>query len=198
MDIANLIVAIVAMCAAIVAAFFAIRSPSKDDLQRVERNTADTAEQITAVRGHISQVENHLNVQNSRANLAAAGENVSIGVIGEGWRSDSLKVFFTLADPNFTLTRIELVNGAGLYSGGFDCIPTESLTFAAAIEPNAFSAWLQSGIFQHSVDQSVVSIRAFLTLPNGRTERTFPVIARMSLRPKANVLTYYTNLNGQC
>jgi hypothetical protein len=76
MALANLAVGVVAAVAAVAAAVYAKASPSKNDLVRVEANTARSAD-------HIAQVAQHLNEQRDREDLRRIAETVEITVTGE-------------------------------------------------------------------------------------------------------------------
>jgi hypothetical protein len=183
MDIANLIVAIIAMIAACVAAYFAFKGPSRQDLELVEKNTAATAEQITAVRGHIAKVEDHLGIQNSRAELIAAGKKVSITVAGESWFQQQEPILLTLADPEISLMSLDLINDSEMFSGNVDCARASETTFTAVIPGSLFVAWYNNGT---SVDMITTNHRVFmrvnLTIGGLNMTRKVPVMANLQMR----------------
>ena len=64
-SIASLIVASVGTIFAGLAAYFAWLAPSKKDFQRVEANTAETADRLEKVRSHIARVDDRQNEQHN-------------------------------------------------------------------------------------------------------------------------------------
>ncbi|AXC12680.1 hypothetical protein ACPOL_3393 [Acidisarcina polymorpha] len=107
MDIANFIVAGVAMVAAIIAAYFAWKAPSKEDLARVEAYTAESAK--------------HIAEQTKRDLIAAIAEHVSITVNGRSTMIEDMPVRFDLKDPGVTLVKADLLNHLGTLSGTIEC-----------------------------------------------------------------------------
>jgi hypothetical protein len=71
--VASLVVGVIGTGAAIVAAYYSKKAPSREDLKRVEFNTAQSATAIEAVKAHISKVEDHLSEQNKRETLIQFG-----------------------------------------------------------------------------------------------------------------------------
>jgi hypothetical protein len=201
MDIANLIVAIIAMIAACVAAYFAFKGPSRQDLELVEKNTAATAEQITAVRGHIAKVEDHLGIQNSRAELIAAGKKVSITVAGESWFQQQVPISLSLADPEISLMSLDLINDSEMLSGNVDCARASETTFTAVIPGSLFVAWYNNGT---SVDMTTTNHRVFmrvnLTIGGLSVSRKVPVMANLQMRANSpqGGMSYYNVISGAC
>jgi hypothetical protein len=82
--VAGLAVGVVSAAAAIVAAVFAGKSPTKRDLERVE--------------SHMARVDGHLSEQNKRELLSSLAERVFIEVIGSSLMSEPLPLRFTMKD----------------------------------------------------------------------------------------------------
>src|ERR1700733_893740 len=82
---------IIGAIAAVFAAVYAKGSATQESLKAVERNTAQTAEQITGVKTHMAQVDEHLRIQNNREELDIAASAISIGVKGDGWNDEPQK-----------------------------------------------------------------------------------------------------------
>lgn len=111
----------------------------------VELNTAESAKQIEAVRHHIAKVEGHLDDQSRRVLLAKRAEGVAISVKGSGPDSEPLPVRFTLKDPNITLVRADLLNGALNLFGTVHCSSAGPLEFVGEASPDSVRNWYQGG-----------------------------------------------------
>jgi hypothetical protein len=149
------------MIGACVAAYFAIRAPSKEDLARVEAHTAESAK--------------HIAEQNRRESLNTMAERVSIAVSGRDRMMDPMKLTFTLKDPGVSLRRVELANDLGMVAGVVDCAPAEALSFAATLEPPLAHQWFESGGVRQSSSQKMLVIRAFLIIEGHEAVRRFSV-----------------------
>lgn len=200
MDIANLVVATIAMMAACAAALFALKGPSRQDLERVEKNTAATAEQITAVRGHIAKVEDHLGIQNSRAELTAAGNKVSISVAGEGWYQLPIPISLTLVDPDITLISLDLINDSELLSGNVKCTRASETTFTAVIDGSQFAVWFNSGKSVDTIDKHLVFLRVNMKIGGLDVSKNLPVKATLEMRRNSpqGGMAYYNIISGAC
>jgi hypothetical protein len=200
MDIANLVIATIAMIAACAAAYFAFRGPNKQDLERVEKNTAATAEQIEAVRGHLAKVEDHLGIQNSRAELIAAGNRVSIAVSGENWFQSEVPISLILGNPEISLLSLDLINDAGMLSGIIHCARASELMFTAVIPGDKCVAWFNSGTPVDTVDKHLVFLRVNLTVGSLDVSRKLAVTVNLQMRqnPIQGGMSYYSVISGAC
>jgi hypothetical protein len=105
--LASLPFGIVSAIAAVLAALYAKGSATQRSLEVVEQNTANTTEQITAVKGHIARVEDHLRIQNNRESLDIAARATSISVAGEGWKDEPQDFVFTVRTPGVVISRVD-------------------------------------------------------------------------------------------
>jgi hypothetical protein len=96
-------------------------------------HTAHTSAELSVVRAHISQVEDHLASQNKRQELEALGRNISMRVSVEGWNDHDFQFVFVVNTPGVLLKDIELVNRNSLLSGAFACAESTPGTFAARV-----------------------------------------------------------------
>jgi len=189
---------IIGAIAAVYAAKYAKGSATQSGLEAVEKNTARTTEQITAVRAHIAQVDDHLRVQNGRHDLAAAGDRVAIVASGEAWANEVMPMMFILATTDFVLYQIELVSDGHFFIGAFPCKRLDAENYLINVPPEAFNRWHQNGRVQTDGDCRTVSVRVTLMLGEDRTTKTFSGTARMSFRQGRAGMSYYNHFNAQC
>jgi hypothetical protein len=198
MEIANFAVATVAMIAACAAAYFAFKCPTQGDIKRVEKNTADTSAELSVVRAHISQVEDHLANQNKREELAAVGRNVSMRVGAEGWNDHDFRFVFVVNTPGVLLKGIELVNHNLLLSGGSGCVESIPGTFTATVVSSELAKWAQSGEFMQIADRRTANIHAILEFEKQRLDRTFAAVIVTDYRQRPGRMTAYYTVTGGC
>jgi hypothetical protein len=196
--LASLLFGIVSAIAAVLAAIYAKGSATQRSLEVVERNTAKTTEQITAVKGHIAQVEDHLRIQNNRESLDIVARATSISVAGEGWNDEPQDFVFTVRTPGVAIGRVDLVNRTELLSGTVDCNQVKPGVFAATIKPQTFAKWLNSGDLLPPGEHRIIYVRAGLTIDGASRCRTFPVVTALQMRQRPGCMTYYYTTTGQC
>ena len=171
----NFILTVVSAVAAVAAAliggwtlYYAKRGPSKDDIQRVEVNTAETSRHIEAVRGHLAGQEERTALQN-RAN------RVSIAVSAQGPGDQPLSLHFVLNDPAVVLQRIDLINERDMLAGFVECVAAEPLTFTATVDPRLVERWFQSGRTDGHLNWMLLNVRAYIGIGAEDAARTFAV-----------------------
>jgi hypothetical protein len=171
----SLAASVISAVAAIAAAYYAGKSPSKEELERVERNTAESTKAIEAVRNHISKMEEHLCEQNKRESLNNLAARVYISVTARDRIVDPLTLVFTLKDPTVSLRRIDLVNDLDMLSGTADCSSLDPLCFTAVLEEKVAQQWFDSAGSKQPVNQKQLVIRAHLLIDGREALRTFSV-----------------------
>jgi hypothetical protein len=196
--LASLMFGVVSAIAAVFAAVYAKGSATQRSLAVVEQNTANTTEQITAVKSHIAQVEEHLRIQNNRESLDIAARATSISVAGEGWNDEPQNFVFTVRTPGMIMNRVDLVNGVDLLSGTVACNEVRPGVFAATINPQTFGKWLNSGDPLPPGDRRVIYVKAGLTIEGALRFRTFAVVTALQMRQRPDCMTYYYTTTGQC
>ena len=192
--VVSAIAAIVGAVAAIYAARYAKASPTKEDLERVERNTADSAKHIDAVRGHLAE-------QEKRGLLLDKAARVSISGAASGYATEPLALKFVLKDNSVKLLRIDLINRIGSPLGTFDCVPAEPLTFSTTIEPRTAGKWFNEGEMGSNLTVRLLRIRAYLEIDCSATSKEFSLTMSQSSQPNppgsANWVQFLT-VNGGC
>jgi hypothetical protein len=173
--VAGLAVGAIGALAAVAAAWFAWKAPTKEDLERVESNTAKTSERLEKVQSHIASVNERLNDQHSYDLLVSRAQKVSISVNANDRMNDPLNLRFTLNDPLVTLTRIETFNQVGTLFGSADCSLIETLIFSASIEPNMAQRWFSAGTPDQSFNRKLLRLRAHMLIENREVYRDFAV-----------------------
>jgi gas vesicle protein len=169
------VAAVVGAVAAIYAARYAKDSPTKEDLERVEANTAETAKHIDAVRDHLKE-------QNRRELLESQAEQLSISVTARNTWEDPLKLILTLKERKAVLLRIDLLNNRNMLSGTFDCEEEGPLIFTAKVAPEAARSWFGSGDRTDNFNLMRLQIRAFFSIDGPEANRTFSVhLARVQI-----------------
>ena len=175
--------AVAAVAAAIFGAwalYYAKRGPSREDLQRVEQNTAETAKHVDAVREHTAATEVHLAIQEKQAALSSRAALVSIAASGSGSSGLPLDVKFSITDSDFRLRRIDMLNRRGNPIGTRICREEAPSTFSVTLGVDVIEKWVNEGDVLGPVNYLAVSLRAYLEI-NG--EETSKVISIQILRP---------------
>jgi hypothetical protein len=190
------VAAVVGAIAAICAARYAKASPTKEDLERVETNTAKTAKHIDAVRDYMAE-------QNRRELLESQAEQLSISASAHNICTEPLKLLLVLKDQRATLLRIDLLNNRNMISGTYDCENAESLVFTAVIDPDAALSWYGSGDHTENFNLVTLKIRAFFKIDGPEVNRTFSVHLARILEPipgnyARTASASFWNLQGKC
>jgi hypothetical protein len=197
--IAGLVIGTVSAVAAIFAAWFAWKAPTKSDLQRVEENTAETSERLDKVRTHIARVDERLHDQHSRDLLIAEAQRVAIAVSGSNEFSDPLKLSFKIKDPKVVLTYIEMLNDVGTLFGSADCEPTEDLSFTAILDNSAVQRWFSSGKPDQAFNRRSLRVRAHMHIAERVVYRDVPISLISGTRPgQPNSGVQVFILEGNC
>ncbi len=192
-------VTVVGAAAAIMAVVYARGGATQKSLELVEANTAQTAEQVLAVKGHMAQVDDHLRIQNSRESLDIAARAVSITAIGDGWNDEDQKFFFTVRTPGVSISHIDMISGSEMMSGNAQCVETSPGTFSCTVSPQSFAKWLNSGDpLPPDGERKVIHIRAGLRLDGAQRHKVFSVVTSMQMRARPGGMTYYYATSGQC
>jgi hypothetical protein len=189
---------VVAAIAAVFAAVYARGSATRKTLEAVRENTDETAQQVTAVRTHVAQVDGHLKTQNERHDLDAAGDRASMVVTGEAWADEVFPLIFTLHADDFVLHQIELVNDGNFSAGAFPCKRLNEQDYRTNIAPDSFGKWYNNGKYQTQGENRTVSIKATLMRGESRTSKTFSLTATMAFRQGKAGTSYYNRVDGEC
>jgi hypothetical protein len=184
--VAGLAVGVVSAAAAIVAAVFAGKSPTKRDLERVE--------------SHMARVDGHLSEQNERDLLTNRAGRVSITVRGHCRMSDPLTLALTVKDPEVTLLRLELINSSGMLTGEAPCMPSEPLSFSSTLTPSVTQLWFNNGTTHLSVDQRLMLIRAIMEIGKRETQRIFTVVMYQGTQQTSvpGTIEQFFGVSGTC
>jgi len=188
------IAAVIGAIAAIYAARYAKASPTKEDLERVEQNTADSAKHIDAVRGHLAE-------QEKRGLLLDKAARVSISATASGYGTDPLVLKLILKDIAVKLRSIDLINRIGSPLGSYDCTQIETLIFSTAIDPIMAGKWFNEGEINNDQRFRLLRIRALLEIEGSTTSKEFSVTMSQtyqSVLPGSNKSGYFFNLTGGC
>jgi hypothetical protein len=176
--VGGLTVGAVSAVAAIAAAYYAKKSPTKEDLARVE---------------------DHLAEQNRRESLARRADRLSISVHGDAYLTESLELVFVLEDPGAVLLRAGLINNASTLTASVECAPQAPHIFSATVDTGFVFLWYQSGEVT-GTGRRALKIRASFTIDGAEADRAFPVELRRSTRylPEPTPPAEGWFLNGQC
>jgi hypothetical protein len=182
----SLVFSIIASLAAVMAAFYAKGSASKADLERVERNTAESVKHIDAVRTHLEE-------RIRREALLARFDRVSMAVDARGPAGESVLLRFTLNDERIELLRADLLNADNMQSGSFSCSPTdEPSCFVTTVDHDTVRSWFGAGTDTN--DGKRVQIRAHLRLHDHEAARNMSAGLNLIRQEKQTVWT----LSGKC
>jgi hypothetical protein len=174
----NLAFTVIGAIAASLAAYFAWKSPTKEDLARVE--------------GHLAE-------QNRRESLARRADRLSISVHGDSYLTDPLELLFVLEDPGAVLLRADLLNNANTLTGSVECMQQAPRIFRATVETGFVFLWHNSGDTKGTGTRAL-KMRAIFTIDGADADRAFPVELRRSMRhlPEPTPPAEGWFLNGRC
>jgi hypothetical protein len=145
---------------------FAKAAPTKEDLARVEQNTA----QIEDVRATIASVDSRLKKQEDTEALRIRASRVSITVMGNqaGNAPYPLELFIKQTEEkNVSLTHLELYNEHGNAFGSFPCTHTghpDGLHFQANIPLATMADWYRSGTPVQTVNRMRLKLKVWMTM----------------------------------
>ncbi len=196
--VAGLVVGTVGAIAAAIAAWLAGLAPTRTDLKRVEKNTADTAERVSNVEVHIKSVDERLREQHARELTEAAARMVSISVRGDQEYGQPVQMIFTLAGSDATLTSIDMLNEVGTLFGSASCTETAPHTFTASVDDSVARRWHGAGTVDNAISHRVV-MRAHILIEGREAKRDFAVYLRNTLKQTPHGFQgYYLTLEGNC
>jgi hypothetical protein len=181
--LAALLVSILAAIAAFAAVWFAYKSPTREDLQRVEENTANAAAGLERVHTHIASVNSQLSEQRSRDNLISHAQHVSIRVSGSGYMNRPLPVSLTLDEDDITIDRIEMFDQVGMRFGEAKCNRVEPLTFCSELVADEAQKWYGNGIPNRIANERLLTLRAHILIAGNPAYRDFAVLLTLGQRP---------------
>jgi len=115
--ILGLIFAALGAVAAIFAAYFAWKAPTKEDLERVEQHTAATSMHLAGVLGQLQE-------QKSRDELIARANRLAIAVEGQGQDTNPLRLSLMVKEPNIPFIHVEFFNQLGTLFGSASSSPS--------------------------------------------------------------------------
>jgi hypothetical protein len=177
-------VAVVAAVAAIVAAVAAIwtliyakDAPTKDDLSRVEENTAHLEE----VRTGISSVDSRLKKQEDAESIRIRANRVSITASGNLAGTVPYPLHLLIREPNppnLSLTHIELYNEHGNSFGSFPCSrigDPSLLNFQADIPMTAMGEWFRAGTPVQTLSRVRLKLRVWMSMDGFEAYRDMAV-----------------------
>jgi hypothetical protein len=172
-----LLFTVIAAIAAIAAAIYAKKSPTANDLARVEQNTAHLEE----VRTTIASVDNRLKKQEDAKSRGIRANRVSIAASGNqsGTAPYPLQLLVREPkEPNLSLTHIELCNEPGTSFGSFQCSQMGDpslLNFRADIPMAAMGEWFQAGTPVQTLSRVRLKLRVWMSMDGFEVYRDMPV-----------------------
>lgn len=182
-DITGLVATILAAVFAGIAAWFGWKAPTKKDLERVEKNTAETAERVETVRTHVASVDERQSEQYNAELMRETARRISIHVEGVSGNSSVMTLRFTTKDPNVALQRAELKNEVGLSFGHADCVPITSNQFTAGFELSVIQEWYDSATKHDLIGRRVLTIHTQLQFGKLFAERDIAALVVRSQFP---------------
>ena len=186
LDVANFVVGTISAGAAIAAAWFAGRGPSREDFERVEKNAANTAERLEDVHAHMASIDKRQHQQHEYESFTAQAQTVSIAASGRCPVGEPLPLLLVLKDPGITATRVELLNEEGNTFGNFRCMPVEFVTFSTTIDSVPMKRWYEGGTPVGTFNQRRLVLRVFMDMEERAVSRTMAVTLVQGTRVFAN------------
>lgn len=153
-------IALIAAVAAIYAAIYAKAAPTKEDIGRVELNTAESTR--------------HLRKQTERDELAARAERVSFSVWGQDPLNYGLTVLITCHDEQTLVTGIGLYNEHGTLFGTAGCVRQPDGNYMTEIDAETLNNWYHGGthvVVGHGYMR--VNLRVHIAIDGQETYRQF-------------------------
>jgi hypothetical protein len=164
----GVIAGIVAAVAAIMAAKFAKDSATKKDVQQVAENTGETLTRLI-------RVDDRLEKQQSYDNAVSRAQRVSLRVEALNAIQDPLVMRFTVKDPGFPLTRVELFNQDGTPFGAAECTATDNSVFFATVDSRTAQTWYSGGTPDQIATRKLLRLRAFMKIEGQEVYRDLAV-----------------------
>lgn len=127
----GVIVGVVAAVAAIYAAVYAKAAPTKEDLARVEQNTAESTR--------------HLQRQTQRDELAARIERVPLEIWGQDPLNQDLNVYIRCPVDDALPTRISFYNEHGALFGTSAVVRTPDDNYLGVVQADVATLWFHGG-----------------------------------------------------
>jgi hypothetical protein len=177
-------------CAAIVAAVAAIwtliyskDAPTKEDLQRVEDNTATTASHVEKVRSHMANVDVRQQEQHEEELMREAARHISIFVQGVLENTSLMTLRFTVHNPTVVLLRAQLRNELGPTFAQADCARQGQQEFSADFQFLDIQKWYDSATTFDMRGRRVLTIRTQLQFGRQDAERDITAWVERSQSP---------------
>jgi hypothetical protein len=199
--VAGLIAGSIGALAAVAAAWFAWKAPTKKDLERVENNTAETSQRLERVRSHIASVDERLAEQHSYDLLVSRAQRVALAVNGEDRTGVPLRFALRLKDTAVLLTHVELFNEVGTNFGSADCTLTEPPIFSATLDPNTTERWYGGGTVDQMIGRMRLRLRVHMQIDKRDVYRDVAVHLIQTTRPnpsRPNSMERVFILEGNC
>lgn len=156
--------AVAAVCAiwggiaATAAAKYGKDAPTKDDLARVEQNTAHLDE----VRSKMASMDKRQQEQHQADLMREAARHISIHVKGEYGNAGPMTVRFTTQNPTVVLLSAQLRNDLGSTFGQADCVQLDPQEFTADFNILGIQEWYGSATTTDMQGRRVLTIRTHL------------------------------------
>lgn len=178
------LIALVAAIAAVYAAIYAKAAPTKEDLARVEKHTAESS--------------HHLKQQSHREELAGKAQAVPIVISGENQPTEALNLLLTVHEKHvpLTLTRVGLYNENGSLFGKVECIRTpEAHQYEAKIPSDMFLDWFR-GRHSLSPEAGRLRLRVYMNIDDHEAYREVPVQVHHGRILRGNTSLYVNRVEG--
>lgn len=190
--ISTLAFTVIGAMGAVAAAWFGLKAPTRSDIERVERNTAESARHIDAVRAHMAE-------QGEREAMLVLVNRISITVQARGPVIEPLQLDFELNDVGVELRKVDLINGQQMLYGSFVCVAADPSHFVATIDPNTVRNWASGCGNPGPLIR--VQVRAYLYLNGKEVKRVFSVDLSRGQQPigdNARTFQPIWLLSGRC
>ena len=117
--------------------------------------------------------------------LKSDADRVSVSVRAKGMQADSLTLKLTIKDPSISLTRIELLNGAGNNFGSSECKVVGEFEYTANVDVNTIRNWFHSGESIQStysdIGKKQLHIRVGMMMKSVEVYRSVPIVLSSGL-----------------
>ena len=167
-----LLVSGIGTIAAIAAAKFAHDSPTKDDLKRVEENTAH----LLHMKDRIINIDTRSELQAAKDKRGVEAGRLSVSVRANGLQSEPLAITLETKDTSIPLTRIELLNADFNLFGSAPCDRVKECQYVAPVSTKAMSNWFHGGNPTQNFNRMRLQLRIWMMIEDDEVYRYLPVV----------------------
>jgi len=173
------VAAIVAAVAAIWTLIFAKDAPTKDDLARVEENTAHLEE----VKAKLARMDSRHEQQEYRELVNLLAERVRMSISGQNTHAEPFVLHLRTTDPHIVPVTIELHDEVNSLFGSFGLNPGTLNDWEAEVASATMFRWFEARVRIEAFNRAKLSVRVIMLMNDLPASRQLPVtLSRVQIR----------------